>query len=91
MKTYSVAEARRQLPQILHDVEDGATVEITRRGKAVAVVVPLDTFRQLIASSTDFGEAYARWRETVSDADLELPEDYFEQLRDRSPGRPVDL
>ncbi len=91
MKTYSVAEARRQLPKLLHDVEDGESVEITRHGKAVAVVVPLDRFRQLVASPPDFGEAYARWRSTVSDADLELPEDYFDSLRDRSAGRAVDL
>lgn len=35
-KSYSIAEARNDLPSILHDVERGGSVTITRCGKPVA-------------------------------------------------------
>ena len=36
-KSYSVANARARLANIVHEVEAGAEVELTRRGKKVAV------------------------------------------------------
>lgn len=38
-KSYSVADARAKLSEIVDDVEAGKEVEITRRGKKVAVVL----------------------------------------------------
>lgn len=90
-KKYSVAEARKQLPKLLHDIEDGQAVEITRRGQPVAVVLSLADYRRLANAPGAFGEAYGAWRRSVDDADLDLPDDYFDGLRDRSVGREVDL
>jgi prevent-host-death family protein len=90
-KQYSVAEARKLLPKLLHDVEGGQPIEITRRGSAVAVVLSLTDYERLAGSAAGFADAYATWRHKVDDADLELPDDYFDGLRDRSPGREVDL
>ncbi len=90
-KKYSVAEARKQLPKLLHDVEDGQAVEITRRGHPVAVVLSLADYQRLAKPPGAFGEAYGSWRRSVDDADRELLDDYFDGLRDRSVGREVDL
>ena len=38
-KRYSIAEARNHLPAIVHDAENGAPIELTRRGKPVAVLI----------------------------------------------------
>lgn len=90
-KKYSVSEARKLLPKLLHDVEDGQAVEITRRGSAVAVLLSLAEYQKLANPPGQFSAAYASWRRSVDDADLELPDGYFDDLRDRSLGREVDL
>ena len=61
-KTYSVAEARANLPRILDEVESGGEVELTRRGKAVAVVIAIDEFERMSSGRRDFGKAYAAYR-----------------------------
>lgn len=90
-RKYSVAEARKQLPRLLHEVEDGQAVEITRRGTSVAVVLSLGDYRALSRSGSDFGKNYDTWRRTVNDADIGVEPDYFESLRDKSLGREVEL
>ncbi|MEI8251397.1 MAG: type II toxin-antitoxin system prevent-host-death family antitoxin [Synechococcus sp. ELA057] len=40
MRVLSVAEAKAQLSSLLHAVEQGEAVEITRRGVAVARLIP---------------------------------------------------
>jgi prevent-host-death family protein len=48
MRQVSVAEAKAKLSELLHDVEKGETVEITRRGKPLAKIVPSEQPRQPI-------------------------------------------
>jgi len=90
-KKYSVAEARGQLPRLLHAVEAGEQVEITRRGKSVAVVISMEDYKRLAGPTKSFAEAYKSWRQSVSDEDLDLDPGYWDSLRDRSPGRDVKL
>lgn len=82
MKRYTVAEARAELTSLLNAVQSGEEVEITRRGKPVAVVR---------RPEGGLGEAILRWRASAS---LEgfVGDDWAEGLRDRSDtGRKVDL
>jgi len=83
---YSIAEARDRLPGIVHEVEDGAPVELTRRGKPVAVIVSIDDFRRMSSKRPDFWELYQQWRQSGDPSDLE-GDDPFANVRDRSPGR----
>ena len=39
MTQYSIAQARDRFTQLVHEVEQGETVEVTRRGQRVAVLV----------------------------------------------------
>ena len=48
MDSYSLAEAKARLSELIDKVEAGNTVEITRRGKPVAKVVPAETPRKPI-------------------------------------------
>ncbi len=90
-KRYSIAEARGQLPRLLYAVEAGERVEITRRGKPVAVVLSIEDYKRLTGPTRTFAEAYEAWLATVEDADRELPAEYWDELRDRSEGREVAL
>ncbi|MGH8729354.1 MAG: type II toxin-antitoxin system Phd/YefM family antitoxin [Burkholderiales bacterium] len=44
---YSIAQARDQLPGIVHEVEKGKTVTLTRRGKPVARLVSVREYDRL--------------------------------------------
>ena len=82
---YSIAEARDRLPGIVHDVEAGTPVELTRRGKPVAVLMSVDEYRRLSSGREGFWSAIERWRASVDPADLE-GDDPFADVRDRSLG-----
>ncbi len=84
---YSVAEARARLPKILDEVELGREVALTRRGKAVAVLVSVEAYERMSGGYRSFTEAYDEHRKHHQG--LERSE--LEGLRDRTGGRAVQL
>ena len=46
-KRYSIAEARQNLAAVVHELERRSRVELTRRGKPVVAVVPMEDVRLL--------------------------------------------
>jgi antitoxin Phd len=89
-KTVSIAEARHDLAALVHRAETGETVEVTRRGKAVAVMISAEEYRRLNRSkSQNFFSAVMAWREKYAD-ELSVEDagfDPFADIRDKSPGR----
>lgn len=91
-KQYSIAEARSRLPGIVHDVESGPPVELTRRGRPVAVVMSLVEYRRLTAEKKGgVWERIEDFRRRMDIENLDIPPETWEGLRDRSPGRAVEL
>ena len=89
---HSIAEARRNLPRLIREAEHGKTVELTRRGEAVAVLVGRRTFERLAVGRRRFVEAYGDFVETVDLSELALdPDEPFGSTRDTEPGREVRL
>lgn len=86
-KQYSIAEARDHLPSIVHEVEEGEAVELTRRGKTVAVLLSIPNYRRLKSGRTDFWTAYQNWRRSAEEEGIDIESEIFEGLRDKSPGR----
>lgn len=86
-KRLSVAEARHQLPRVLHEIEEGGAVEITRRGKAVAVLMSTAEYQRLTEKKPDLWEALQEWRKTVDWDTLGDVDEIWADVRDRSPGR----
>ncbi len=90
-KSYSVASARAKLSEIVDEVEAGKEVEITRRGKKVAVVMSAARFARLKGDRVAFGTAYESFRR---EHDLEqngVEPNWAAELRDTDPGRRVRL
>ncbi|MCP4399374.1 MAG: type II toxin-antitoxin system Phd/YefM family antitoxin [bacterium] len=88
---YSITQASRQLPDIVHFVEEGHTVELTRSGKSVAVLVSAEEYRSLHPSPQgNFWEALQTFRQQYA-AELPESEELFTDVREREPGRPVVL
>jgi prevent-host-death family protein len=88
---YSVAEARTHLPTIIDLAEAGETVELTRRGRSVAVVLSREALERLRAERPRFGDVYQAFRAKFRLEEVGLEPDFAESVRDRSPGRPVKL
>ncbi len=92
MKQLSIAEARDQFTSLIRDVETDKLVEVTRRGKPVAVVLSIEEYRRLTAKETSFWSAYEVFREKFDPEIYGLSEaDDFPPPRDTSPGREVEL
>jgi prevent-host-death family protein len=90
-KTYSVADARAHLPDILDAVEAGKEIQLTRRGRAVAVVLSRQRYEALRREHEGFGEAYRAFLGRHSPEEIGLETDFFDSIRDREPGRRVRL
>jgi prevent-host-death family protein len=90
-KKYSVAEARHNLPALVHDAERGTMVEVTRRGRAVAVLMSLDRYARLERRRPDFWGALQDFRRNTDLEALGVDDAFVDSLRDRSTGRDVDL
>ena len=88
---YSIADAKDHLPEAVRAAERGDTITLTRRGKPVAVLISIDRFRGLELSRPDFWELARELRRRAASEGAAFDEGDFEGLRDRSPGRDVDL
>ena len=89
-KKYSITEARRNLPRLIREAEHGKTVQLTRRGEAVAVLVGHQKFGQLTAGRRSFAEAYREFKTTAALGETDLdPDEIFAGVRDTAPGRQV--
>lgn len=90
-RRYSIAEARSSLPAIVDQAEAGQEIELTRRGKPVAVVVSLNEFVRLRRARPHFAEAYRRFLSAHPLEEIGLDEGDVSTLRDRDAGRKVVL
>ena len=89
--SYSIAEARANLPTLIDQVEAGLAVELTRRGKGVAVMISVAEYQRLRSKRTTFQDAYQKFLKKYSLAEVGLEKDFARKLRDRSPGRKVEF
>ncbi len=90
--TLSIAEARRILPTLVREAENGKAVTLTRRGTPVAVLLGKRQYEQFTAGRRSFAEAYGQFAQVTDLADLALdPDALFADTRDSVPGRDVQL
>ena len=90
MPTYSVAEARNRFAEIVHDLKNVSKVEVTRRGRPVAILISIEEFEMLRAGNVSFTSAYEAFRSKVDLAKAEIEPEVFEDLRDPSQGREMN-
>ncbi|MES0874839.1 type II toxin-antitoxin system Phd/YefM family antitoxin [Sinimarinibacterium thermocellulolyticum] len=64
MRTVSIADAKNRLTELLREVECGAPLAISRRGRVVAVLLADGEYQRLrtAAGSADFSAFLASWR-----------------------------
>lgn len=88
-KQYSVAETRNRLTRILHEVEEGKVVEVTRRGKTVVVMLSAKQYLRHWKRRRSFYDALMEWRRKYNVEALGIGPEIWEGVRDKSPGRDV--
>ena len=90
-KQFSIAEARNRFTSLVRDVEQDSAVELTRRGKPVAVLLSIREYRRLSGDKGSFREAFAAFQNRFNLQELNIEPEIFEDLRDKSPGREISL
>ena len=87
-KQTSIAGARDRLASLVHEVEEGSPVEITRRGRPVAVLLSYHEYQRLLGDGPSFWDAMMAWRASTHADDaqsiLGIEPDF---PRDKSTGR----
>ena len=90
-KQFSIAEAKSKLPAIIHSVEDGPYVQLTRHGKPVAVLLSIREYERLVLKKKGFWSALMEFRNALEKEGVQINDDDFEGLRDISSGREREL
>lgn len=89
-KTWSVAEAKNELPRLLRQAESGEPVVLTRHGREVAAIVSIETYRSLEKPRPDFWDVVQEVRRRHDFEALQIDVDeVFDSGRDRSLGKDV--
>ncbi len=89
-KEVSISDAREHLPSLVRDAERGLTVTLTRRGEPVAVLISTERYRTHAKSSVPLSQALEEFRDSFDLDELDI-ESVYEDIRDRSGGRVVQL
>lgn len=86
-KQFSIAEAKNRLPGLVHSTDEGGVIELTRRGKPVAVIISKHDYELLTRTGKGLWAALSDFRQRVLQEGITIADDDFAGLRDRSSGR----
>jgi len=87
-KSYSIAQAKNLLGRLVHEAEEGSPVELTRRGRPVAMVVSVPEFERLSRPRRLFAALYEDFRRRFDLAELGIdPDEVFAVDNDASAGK----
>lgn len=96
-RRYSLSYAQDNLPEIVQQMDEDGPVELTDKGEAVAVLVSCEDFKQYKRhtpnrrmANGDLWEAIQEFRAVMEREGLYY-DGVFDNVRDRSPGREIEL
>lgn len=87
--TYSIAEARQKPGHIVEELEREECVQLTQRGKPVAVIVSMQVYETWAARKENFWSLYEAFRAAVPLQHLKIEPGVF-PVRDASSGREIE-
>ena len=89
---YTIVDAKNKLTSIIHSVETGQAVKLTRHGKPVAVLLSIKDYQRLNRKREGYFSALNSWRKNMGkEGGVVFSGEEFEGVRDNSSGREVDL
>ena len=90
-KQFSIAEAKNNLTSMIHDVESGIPLKLTRHGKPVAVLLSIQEYELLKAKKGNFWFKLMEFRKEMEKENVEITDADFADLRDSFSGREVNI
>ncbi len=88
---YTIAEAKNKLPSIVHSVEKGSPIMLTRHGRPVAILLSIGQYEKLSRGIEGYWSALQSFRNRMMREDVQISDTDFDGLRDDSRGREVEL
>ncbi|MGB5157681.1 type II toxin-antitoxin system Phd/YefM family antitoxin [Desulfobacterium sp. N47] len=88
---YTIVDAKNKLTSIIHSVETGKAVKLTRHGRPVAVLLSIKDYQRLSRKREGFCNALNSWRNNLLKEGIVVTGEEFDGVRDNSSGRDVDL
>lgn len=88
-KSLSIAEARHDLAAVVHQLEHQPRIQLTRRGKPVAMLLSVREYQRLTTPTHNFWEAYTAFAEAMDLRQLDIEPEVFAGVRDQESGREV--
>ncbi len=90
MQSFSIADARSQLPKIINAAENGDAAKLTRRGKAVAVLLSLKEYEALTNKGKGGLLQALRVHQAIAkEEDTPLSKETVDSWRSQETGRPL--
>lgn len=90
MTEATISHLKNHLPELVHNVEQGEDIQITRHGKPVAVIVSLERYNRALGGGKGIFNSYLDWRkqhpgiEGFTDKEIEA-------MRDKEPHEPANF
>jgi len=90
-KQYAIVDANNKLLSLIHSVETGQAVKLTRHGKVVAVLLSIKDYERLSRKRGGYWRALSSLRSQMERERIFSEIGHFENFRDYSSGRGVEL
>jgi prevent-host-death family protein len=74
-------KAKNKLPEIVHAVEDGPAVQLTRHGRPVAVLLSARAYEQLNRKKEGFWRSFKAFQKVAEREDVLITDQDFAELR----------
>ncbi|WP_411726046.1 type II toxin-antitoxin system Phd/YefM family antitoxin [Methyloglobulus sp.] len=87
MKTSTIAEAKNNLSQLIHQLESDDAIHLTRHGKPVAVMLSEANYQKLTHKDNSLYQAIQQWRNNKLEGDSAPTDIELKNLRSASQGR----
>jgi prevent-host-death family protein len=69
MKTSTITEAKNNLSQLIHQLETGEAIHLTRYGKPVAVLISENQYQRAIGANKSLNSPILNWRSQLDQND----------------------
>jgi len=87
----SISEAKNKLTSLVHRVEKGPAIKLTRHGRPVAVLLSVGEYEKFSRKGKGFWGELQDLKKWMAKEGPELSEDDFKGLRDDTLGRRLEL
>jgi prevent-host-death family protein len=89
MTSIPITDAKNNLTRIIHEVEDGSPIELTRHGKPAAVIISVDEYKGLKKDNPSFTRSFSSF--TSRHTEFLEEKGIFDGIRSADTGREVSL